>query len=184
VHDAAFVAEYVRSADPPVEGTLLALIDSAAVATGVGAVGVGTGITAADAPFSVTTTLPDAFTLPLSATKMNVNRSALVVAFAGKYATRCNLAAHFADASNPLTVGLDLHSQVVAFLMVARIVTEPPDALTLDLPAAIVPDGAVARAVRTARATSGRARSAAGSPPLTRWLCAAAGLASDSATRT
>jgi hypothetical protein len=85
-----------------------------------------------DLPSSPTMMLVDAFTLPLTVSSENLNRFARAVVFLGNFATRCNLAAHFTDASNPLTFGLEVHAQVFAFLTVARIVTDPPAALSED----------------------------------------------------
>ena len=109
-------------------------------------------------PFSLTTTLADALTLPLAVLSENVNRFVLFVVFAGSFATRLNFAAHFALASNPLTFGLTDHVHVFALLTVARIVTDPPDAVRVDLLALTVTVfGAFAAAV--AEPTNGIAES-------------------------
>ena len=84
-------------------------------------------------PFSLTTAEPDALTLPLTVSSENVNRFALFVVFAGSVVTRLILAAHFTVPSNPATFGLDVHAQVFALFTAALIVTDPPDAVRLDL---------------------------------------------------
>jgi len=85
--------------------------------------------------------------LPLTASRENVNRFALRDVFAASFATRLNVAAHVTDSSNPLTFGEEDHTHVFADLTVARIVTDPPDALDDDLLAVTVTtlDAAAAR---------------------------------------
>jgi hypothetical protein len=121
--------------------------------------GNGAGVDLAAFPFSLTTAEPDALILPLTVSSENVNRFALFVVFAGNFATRLNFAAHFTLASNPLTFGLTDHAHVFADLTVARIVTDPPDAMRVDLLALTVTVfGAFAAAA--AEPTNGIAESA------------------------